>query len=245
MKTTQLQLLNNYVLILPHGSYDRVKIAGGVELAIGYNHVDRGRHYSITGKVLKLPKKLTYHSDLLKDVMDQEERISMVDSSLPWKTTLDLRVGDMVVYNYMQNDAALIENRIVEIEGYGDCLLLPYEEIYGYSRDGKDYTPINGFVFFRRDIANSRENKGDLEIVLNTTDYQEDFGSVIDPGKPVPEYLDGRDFDKDPDMDLKAEDRILVKTGYGFRISYEYHEPSLKGVEVIRRPNILALCPAS
>ncbi|AIM37396.1 hypothetical protein KO02_12360 [Sphingobacterium sp. ML3W] len=240
MKTTTIQLKNNYVLIKPQGSYDKVTV-GGIDLKVGYNHETRGRHVSIIGKVIKLPESLIFLGNLLKETSNQDERKSIVASSLQWDTQNVLRVGDDVLYDYMLNNTCETEARVVEIEGIGDCYLISYDSIFGYSRDGDKYVPINGYVFFKRDEAKGRVAKGDLEIIYKTGDYHEDYGTVIAADEPVSAYL----FTNYNDHGLKLHesDRILVKKGHGFRIAYDIHaSEELKEIEVVRRPNIIAVC---
>ncbi|WP_418360149.1 hypothetical protein [Sphingobacterium detergens] len=240
MENTKLQLQNNYVLIKPSQSYDSVNV-GGVDLKVGYIYENRGRHVSITGTVISLPETLTYLGEILKETFNRDERQSIVDSSLQWYTTNQLQEGDTVLYNYMAHSSAYLENRIVNIDGYGDCYLISYDSIHGYSRNGEEYKPINGYVFFKRDAGKKHEAKGSLDVLYNPSDYQEIYGTVVFADGPVREYLhpDYSDFG----LELNPGDRILVKPGHGFRIAYDIHaSEELKALEVIRRPYILAVC---
>ena len=135
--------------------------------------------------------------------------------SMPWKTNMELRVGDEVVYYFLSyvNAMSKQRNKRYEIEGETH-ILVKYEHIYVYKR-GDELKPINGYVLVRPvDVA-----KGDFDLPAKYGGHEKFLGLVEYVGDRITEYKE-KTYDPDPDVELNRGDLVILDRACNTPIQY-------------------------
>lgn len=161
---------NAVLLKIPNFDKERVTESGiilDVNPDIQYFDEGKGSHMAdvarVVGIVEKVPTCLRPDEDLL-----------------PWKTTMDLQVGDMVWFDYM--DGLHATSFIVDDDEYR---ILPYASCYIAIRDSRYENPIclNGYILFE-DVLKPDDGFSPHRKVDDLK------GKIYAIGDPVVHYLD-------------------------------------------------------
>jgi hypothetical protein len=83
-------ILSNYVLVRLARSNDEIDLGNRLKLYLDGSY-DEGRHATIVGEVVIVPKKLTYGKTAKQDI-----------ASLDWKTSMEVLPGDKVWFNFIE-----------------------------------------------------------------------------------------------------------------------------------------------
>lgn len=240
----QLQITGNYVLVELDPDYNLIQIktqSGSIELQIVSPIQDKTQHMSVTGTILKTVKRLKYFGYIktLKkgESVSNELYDSLMRNTMPYDVSKNVKEGDKVWFNYINHINAIEENRVIEIEGHGYCMLIPYETLIA-KEEGEELIPLNGNVFIKRDQkpAEFKTSSG-LLIIEKVNRYGSQYATIVIADAPAKGYIDGR-YD-DPE-ELKSGDKVVINPKFGYRIANDLHAGKWKGIEVIRRPYILA-----
>lgn len=169
---------------------------------------------------------------------------SPVENSMPWKTTMECRVGDLVWVDFVSVFNASKRGRTLECEDK-TYYLIPYQDIYCLSND-KGFKILNGWVFIEpvEYLKSIEEEKADgMGIVIagkRKREAPEDkYGIVRFLGKPVEEYVNLDQSDTD---ELSEGDLVLMKFTFNRRLESHYHlKFSDKSLIASRRPWVAAI----
>lgn len=235
-----LKTLNNLVLVKPDPNYDFVELQGEdgkVKIYLSYSDKEEANHVSITGDIIAICNDLVFSDDLLSKSKQfgQEEKAAKMRSSMPFKTKLNLKVGDKIYFDYHNHFNAENEGRLCKVEGIGYCLLMKYDQVYGKQINNK-FVPINGWVLFKRhqEEAEYQTDSG-LTVIKKTNMYGSQIGEVIAADTWVESYLDGG---KEEKITFKEGDKFIFKKNFGYRIAYSVHAGDMAEYEVIKRRHI-------
>lgn len=239
------ELTSNFVLIASGLDYNFVEIPGpmGTKVQLELCEILAGEPEKkcITGTVLKVPEKLMFHGELHRHkrgiTIADEEFCSLMRTSMPHDTDLNVKEGDRVIFDYKMALDSEAEGRLLNIEGYGYCVLMPYESLYAKDTSG-ELIPLNGWVFVLRDQnPNEWMTESGLIVVEKTDKYGSKYATVVKADGPI-EYLD-KNLHESPVL-LNPDQRVILQRGFGYRIASDRYAGELLGVEAIKRRNILA-----
>lgn len=138
-----MQVTNNHVLILPDGEYDKLS---SLELK---TFVNSHNHQRVTGKVVAVPEKIEYVKlkfDPDASLSDQEAYSALNEMAIATQevdVTLEVKVGDTVMFRHIHLLVDDEQNDFVEIDGV-NYLLIPYSSLICRV---EDFYPLNGYVF--------------------------------------------------------------------------------------------------
>ena len=248
------EIIGNFVLVKLDANYDFVKVDGPMGSKVELQLVDYTKSaaqlQSITGTVLKVPKKLQYHGCIKKlernvDI-SVEEYNTLMRTSLPHDCDLNLKEGDEIVFDIKDAIAAEELGLLVDLSGFGDyAVMMPYESIYAKksntSGEGSGKVEaLNGYIIFKRDQKpNEWKTESGLWVVEKIDKYGSKYATIIHADKPVRDYIEKGAYDDN--VELKAGDRVILKKGFGFRMADDTFAGDLLGMEIVRYKHILAL----
>lgn len=155
-----MKLLNNLVAIKPFPS-DEIRLKDGKTLYLDIRF-EEYLNAKTAGVVIQVPDKLCFAP---------KESVS-----LPWDTDMELKVGDVVVYNYLA-----VKNATDMGFVFGDgAIALPYDSIYAAIRNDQVIC-INGFIL----VEPEKERiVTDLFVPDNAQDLSKQIGTVVYAGTP-------------------------------------------------------------
>lgn len=240
------EITGNNVLVKLNPNYDFKEIAGphgtNIQLQLIDPSINHIQNLSITGTILKAPERLLFHVELKTHkkgiTIAGDEFESLMRESMPFYVDLNVKEGDKVIFDYKQGLTAEDEGRLLDVEGYGYCMLMPYHTLFAKEADG-EVVPLNGWVLIKRDQREEEVRSSGIIIPESENKYLSNYATVVVADKPVKEYIEIGVFESQ--VELNPGDRILVQKGFGYRIAYDTHAGELKGVEGIRRRHILCI----
>jgi hypothetical protein len=236
------KLTSNYVLLLVDSNYNFKTLKGPngkeVKLEIANFGEQSINHVSISGTIIAMPEK-TYFYDIADfDTIPRDEHAANMKESLNADCEFPIVVGDKVYFNYSNQINAEAERRLVDTDEHGICMLAHLNTLFGYEKGG-DILPLNGNVFFVRDVEPDEMKLQSGLVVINHADkYGSAFGTIKSADKRVKRYLEGGN---DPYFELLPGQRIVIDKKFGYRMAYDMHGGILQNIEVILRKNIVAL----
>ena len=144
---------------------------------------------SVWGRVMAVPEELFFWEAIKEHSIGCEDYVQV---SMPWRTELEVRVGDVVLFDYL---AAINEDCMIESPGKKQpYYVMGYDQLIGRLRKGEDESlyPLNGYAFM--------EVEDDVHIVgglKKETDRLPEMtrGRVVAQGKPKFRYLLSTDSD--------------------------------------------------
>lgn len=219
----RLKLLNNYVLVKPDPGNDKVTLKNGMVLFLATSH-NKEQHAVTCGTVVKLPKSLTYFEDNGLYNLD-------------FFTTQELKIGDRVIFHYMQTMVNITQDRMIEVDGEV-YFLVYYDKIFCAMR-GEEVIPVNGIVIVEADKGESVLSGG-LIIPEQFRKKSETTGTIRYIGTPLGGYNDFQHLGPDAD-EHKVGDKILFRSVDSVPLQFELHQSLDKGKTLyrMRRKDIL------
>lgn len=224
------QTFGNHLMIKLDPENNVVKTKGGLTLYIDTTF-EPEKHTVVTGTVEALPDKLYW-------------------KELPWKTEMELRVGDKVVMYYMavMNCMAKEQRRYIKEPGTGKVFVfIKYTNIYAAIRDGA-IIPINGYIL-AEPIPDPYWEKKKKELMDKGIELAEDhnvnsnknvvFARLVHVGKPIEKYA--AEYLSDDNIDVKPGDEVILKKIRDIPIEYEYHTKLDRKLFRIQRHDILSV----
>jgi hypothetical protein len=254
-----LKMANNLVLLEPILKTDSVKF-GEQEIYLDTTYNPQ-KHQPIVQKVIKAPKNLIFgkcttwmenrinpepiipNADRIKPatkIIENELVAQPLPTSLPWKTSMELKPGDLVWVDYFSLITAESRKRVLftDTKKY---YLVSYENIY-CKKDGDKVTMLNGWILvepFKEEEEALKERLHNLGIILSDyTGFPDKFATVRYIGKPVEEYFDKEMEDTD---EVSVGDVVRLVWGKNRRLENECHKWfSQADLIVTRRPRLIA-----
>lgn len=252
-KLSDLNIKTNFVLIKPEKDIEELK--SGLLVKAGKEDKQRqlanteARHYNITGEVLAVPDSLVFRGEQVNQLRnntggkfnDDDLKLlhNLVNGSMEYKTKIEVAVGDKVWFDYLAHINANTENRIVEVDGYGDCILVEYSRLFIRERDN-DKVPLNGWIFIKKSLG-TREVSKQFVLSDNADISLKNVAEVVQVGSPIKEYLSARytDFYF---KDIKVGAKIIYNERLATPLEYSLHESEgLEKLYKIRRTDIKAI----
>jgi hypothetical protein len=224
---------NNLILIKLDAENDSIRLKNGYELYIDTTF-DPEKHCTVTGEVFGVPSRLDYSGK--------------PNLGMPWKTELEVKVGDHVICYYLAIINALKpENRRYVLEGEDRYVFIPYSSIFAKFGEGF-VQPINGYCIIEPSDdpwwleTKERMAKLGLEAVrLNTkSNANVTFGIVRYTGIPNKDYVD--EGNSDEGVEVIPGDKVVLRKISDIPLQYPLHAKIDGGKTFWRtqRRNILA-----
>jgi hypothetical protein len=215
----------NNVLIKLDPENEKIKFASGVELFIDPKF-EPEKHVTVTGIVYGLPSHLSY--------------TGKPNIGMPWKTEIELRLGDYIVFYYMAVINALSpETKKAFVENSDRFVFIQYQNIYAIIRDG-NLIPINGFCLVEPVENPVKKNLRLRHEALNLIYIDPEknskisvvYGLVQYVGIPNQAYIENEK--SDIGVDISVGDTIFMKRITDIPLEYEYHMNFTKGKQYWR-----------
>lgn len=232
IKTMKLKnTVGNTVMVLLDPDNDHIELKSGGKL-----HLDTSfepeKHIVRIGTVKSVPKSLVYVRE---------------GGDTPWKTKMELEVGDKVVMYFLAVQNCLIPEKRAFIKNEeGTTIFIQYKNIYATIRNG-NIIPVNGYVLvepiedpeWERKVNKAKELG--LELVDNRKPSNTNvcYGRIAYMGEKNEEYFDLEKSDEG--YSAKVGDVIVMKKIRDIPIEYEYHTKMGRKLYRVQRPDILAV----
>lgn len=226
------QATGNKVLVELDSDNDWIKTKSGMKFFIDTSF-EPEKHVVRVGTVKSVPTQLWFN-----------EKISGL---MPWKTDIELKVGDKVVMYYLavlnciENGSFIREDKTTEI-------FIDYNNIYAIIEEG-NVRPINGYVLVEKlEDPNWLDYVAKMESMnMEAVDTRElskknvTFGKVAYIGAPNVCYFDK--YKSDENIDIKQGDVVVLKKVRDIPMEFEYHARIDGGRKLFRlqRHDILAV----
>ncbi len=225
--------VGNNVLVRSIINNDSVKV-GDKDIYIDTSYKPE-HHQNVICEVIATPNKLIF------------DRKRPAGESMEWKTTIDIKKGDIIWANYLSVLRGQ-QNLIIEC---GDIkyFLIDYSMIY-LKKDKDKVVMLNGYILCSPVYVDLSEvSVGGHKIVLSkvkTADQLEgcaldtQFGQIKHIGKPISEYYSK---DATPDDDYpRIDDIIMFVSPHQVRLEHELHR-HFNGTDMVvsRRNRITAI----
>lgn len=157
-----IKMINNMVAIKPFPA-DEIRLKSGEKLYLSIQF-EEYLNAKTAGEVVAVPDKLNYNTD--PDGYN----------SMPWITDMELKVGDVVIYNYLAIKNSLHMGQFID----NNVVCIPYDKIYVAIRNN-EVICINGNL-----LVEPEEELIEtfLEVPENAKTKSKQLGIVRYAGKP-------------------------------------------------------------
>jgi len=227
------QTLGNNVMVKLDKPNDYIQTKAGLKLFLDTSF-EPEKHVVRLGTVESLPKEL---------IFDKRTK------TFPWKTNIELQIGDKVIMYFMAVQNCLApEQRKYIVEDKEIFIFIKYHNIYAIIR-GEDIIPINGYVLvepmedpdWTRMVEQARISNIILPDLRKLSKTDVTYGKIAYIGNPNIEYADKHKSDNF--YNLKEGDEVIMKKIRDIPIEYEYHAKVDGGRKLYRmqRHDILAI----
>ena len=172
------------------------------------------KHRAVTGIVVGLPSKLHY--------------IGIPNIGMPWKTSLEVQIGDIVVLYYLAvANCFRPESPKAIMEGEDRYIFVTYQNIYAVVREEK-IIPVNGYCLIEpmEDPAVIRTKKRMMAAGLTFIKFDNKsvkdvvYGRVKYCGTPNEAYVDKH---TDKGVNIKPGDIVVMKRITDIPLEYDLH----------------------
>lgn len=178
---------------------------------------DKAQNFSVFGEVLAVPDRLIYCARLGSKSLRQRKKFQRLnEKSLEWKTKMELKVGDRVMFHYKAR---------LDDENFEDgTILMPYDQILAVVR-GEKVIPVNGYLFVEVEEIVNEENRpvsdgyGTLKAVSATGNADYKFSIRKDTAK------------------VKVGQKVYFNPKQGYPVEYTLHQ-EFHNLVAIRRKDI-------
>jgi len=197
----------DYVLVRLDAENDRIKTKNGIELYLDTSY-EPEKHVTVTGIVCGVPSRLS--------------------DNIPWKTDIEVQIGDRVIVYYLSVMNAFSKNDPKYFIKNGKrYVFINYRSIFVVIRQEK-IIPINGYCLIKpmEDPfwIQTVDKLLKLKIVPVRFDLKSNtkvvFGQVKYLSKPIKEYIGGQ---TDEGIDIKEGDNVIMKRVTDVPLQYELH----------------------
>lgn len=272
----QIDIPYNYVLVLADKSFDRFQQDGEDTLATGsVNMENTAEHYSVRGKVFAVPKELSFRLEEMQANrvpqafgMGMEEmafyfrsymmqNLYLKHSSVLYKTEMEVKVGNVVFFNYQEHYNCYQLGRWVDTVEHGEMLLIKYDElICTHSEDSpEELTMLNGLVLIEPvtpKIVNNNSHHRKGRIVVTDMKHENakpkkkmSVGRVVCAGSPCEKYFEFPERE-DGHQGLNQGEVVLYNAKLAPPLEFSLHRTQFDGREVVklRRRDIFCTFPS-
>ena len=212
---------------------DYIESASGFKLLIDTSY-EPEKHIVRTGTVTSLPTHLTWKDG---------------NPNFPWKTKVELKIGDQVVMYFLAVQNCLSKERKNFFKDKNDVwIFIKYHNIYAAIRDG-NIIPINGYVLvepmedpaFTSLVARGKKNDIWIPDTREQSKVDVVFGKVAFTGEKLEKY--NSPYKSDEHCNIQVGDEIVMKRIRDIPVEYEYHAKLDGGRKLYRmqRHDILAI----
>lgn len=207
------QTFGNFVMIRLDKDNDLIKLKNGTELYIDTSY-EAEKHATVTGIVYGLPKRLSY--------------TGIPNIGMPWKTPLELKIGDRVVIYYLAVVNALRPEMMrAVVEDGQKYIWTQYQNIFAAVRDGM-IVPINGYCLIEPcdspEIADQDKRMEKVGLTMYRSDKKSltgvVYGKVKYLGRPNEAYVDGH---TDEGVAINPGDTVVMKKISDLPLEYDLH----------------------
>jgi co-chaperonin GroES (HSP10) len=224
--------LSNRVQVELDPDNDFIVTPKGVRLLVDTTF-EPEKHVVRVGTVTSLPEKLYYrrklHINLSAEELKNQSSTRLRYDGMPWKTEMELKIGDRVVMYFMAVQNCLRnEYKWYVREGKTIRIFIKYQNIYAAIRDGK-VIPVNGYVLVEpvedpdwiRKLEKAKSAGLELPDLRKPSNTNVVFGRIVYQGIPNQEYYE--ETLSDAHHEEKIGDVVVMKKISDIPIEYEYH----------------------
>lgn len=216
----------NYVLIeVPLERHESVKMGNGEELYLDstYEPEKHARNY---GTVLKVPDRLKYSG------------VKGDEYSLEYDADMDLEVGDIAYFHYLESAKAVKRGQVFEVDGKR-AVMIRYDRIF-FARRGDELVMANGWILVEPIYED--EIKSDIIIIPDTAKGKPKTleGIVRHVGSGIREYIFGKENGADTN-EVSVGDHIAFTKYSNIPIEYGLHETLDKTYFRVQQKDILGI----
>lgn len=272
----KISIPRNYVLVLPDHEFKNFHRDGKESLSAGKVSLENvAEHYSIRGVVYQVPDELVFNLPQIRRnkipeaptlnfeqtmfyfKSNQVETEGYKKGSILFDTTMDVRMGDVVYFNYQEHYNCYDHGRWVETE-LGDMFLIKYDQLICCHPefDPSDITMLNGLLFVEPigvetifgqniierlgfDIAKKEGQEMDFKKKMN-------IGHVRVWGRHCRGYIDQSDLTEEA-YNFTAGQLVIYNPKVAPALEFSLHKTLFGGMNLVkmRRRNIFAILPAA
>lgn len=226
--------LGNYVLIKLDPENSFIKLKSGFHLYIDTSY-EAEKNITVTGQIWGLPSRLTY--------------TGVANKGMPWKTELEVSLGDRVIVYYLAVVNALKETeKRYFFEGNDIYIAITYNNIFAVYGEGF-VRPVNGYCLIEPtdnpwwiDTKRRMEKIGltAVRAVNEKSNTHVVFGKVKYTGTPNQEYVDRGVTDHG--VDVSPGDQVVMRKISDIPLQYDLHAKIDGGTKYwrVQRRSILA-----
>lgn len=252
LKLSEIEIKTNQVLIKPDDDYLRLKsgllISGTEEDRKKKIEHTKARHYSITGLVLLEPQSLVYGGKKQREIVakrqGQYDQFSIKDlndavrNSLEYKTNVEVRKGDKVWFDYRCHYSSFNEQKFIELEDHGICMLIDYHAIYARERKGSKI-PVNGWIWVKQ-VPKLQQQTGLLLDPETARSTEKNVGEIFACGTRIEEYINV--LTEDTKVKLTKGMKVLFHEKIATPLEYDIHATEgLEGILKIKRKDLIGI----
>ena len=162
-----IQAVHNKVLIEVHIKNHKVSFGEGIE--VGFSaEFEPWKHLDTFVTVVSTPKTLSYTNSI---------------DCLLWETSMDLKVGDKAIVDYVPLYDLLKQDSCYEIVDDKVYCFLRYDAFICAKR-GDEYIPVNGYVL-GKPLTEEKRSIFDFDVK-----FSKRLNEVVAIGTPVTQFLD-------------------------------------------------------
>jgi co-chaperonin GroES (HSP10) len=162
---------------------------------------------------------------------------------------IEVKVGDMVYFDYMQHYDCYQYQRFIETE-LGDMLLMRYDSlILAHSEENpQDIKTLNGLILIEKEAEKEGKSKAGIHLPLVKTQKGRvgkfSYATVVKTGNICRGYLDDLEVCDDP-RPLNEGDCVIYKPAGAHLLEWGLHQVLFGGREVysIHRKDLLMVMP--
>lgn len=273
----QIRIPANYVLILPDPDFQTFQLYGeDTDFQVGNKDEETlASHYSVRGKVFAVPEKLNFNlqqiqnnlipatSTLSMDEIKFFFRSQMVENmgykfgSVLFDVPMEVKVGDIVYFNYQEHYACYEQARYVDTFEYGEMMLMKYDELICChpEHDEDALTMLNGLLLAEVITTNTVYGKNVYERAgIFLADMSEETERVKKKtsiaylthwGTSVNRFLENSTNTEGP-HDFKGGELIVFNPKLAPPLMFTLHRSTFRGMDLvkIRRRDIFCILPA-
>lgn len=276
VKLSQIAIPYNYVLVLPDPDFKTFQVDTHDTLLVGEKDAETAAsHFSIRGKVFGLPQKLVFSlhqirinkipaaPNLTSDAMMFYFRSQMVENmgykkgSVLYDVPMEVKLHDIVYFNYQEQYSCYEEARIVDTVEYGVMLLMKYDQLVCChpEYDEAAITMLNGYLLvepikIETVFGSHIYEKAGILLADQTTDQKRivkktSIGILAHSGCHVKQFLEDSD-NNEGDFDFAGGEIIVYNPKVAPPLMYALHKATLEGKELvkIRRKDIFCILPS-
>jgi hypothetical protein len=254
LKLSEIEIRTNQVLIKPDDDYLSLRngllISGTEEDRKKKIEHTKARHYSITGIVLAAPKNLVYGGKKQRELVEKHQGVyddfglkdlnDAVRNSLEYKTTVEVKKDDKVWFDYRCHYTGFNEQKFIELEEFGLCLLIDYHAIFLRERSGNKI-PVNGWIWVKPVQNELKETlEGELANPESFRTTKKNVAEVVLCGTRIEEYI--HILTEDTKHKLTKGTKILFHEKIATPLEYGLHESEgLEGLLKIKRKDVIGI----